>query len=74
MGIYSPELKPGYGRFRFVAEKVNKWNCVFRVRAADQVPAGDYRYRTFVVVGTRELVRTTLCGLHREYSSRGDPG
>ena len=33
MGVYSPDRPPpGYGRFRFEAEQVNKWNCVFRVR------------------------------------------
>ncbi len=31
MGVYSAEPSPGYGRFRFKAERVNKWNCVFRV-------------------------------------------
>src|SRR5205823_838916 len=53
MGVYSPERPPpGYGRFRFEAEKVNKWNCVFRVRERKGVPPGTYRYRVFVAVGS----------------------
>jgi len=69
MGVYSPARPPaGYGRFRFAAEKVNKWNCVFRVRAraGDGVPPGPYRYRIFVAVGTLEDVRRTLTALARE--------
>ena len=65
MGIYSPEPNPGYGRFRFRAEKVNKWNCVFRVRDPEGIAPGEYRYRLFVVVGTLDDVRRTLgdlCG------------
>jgi hypothetical protein len=71
MGIYSPDQpsrgyeSAGYGRFRFVAEKVNKWNCVFRVRDPRGVAAGEYRYRMFVVVGTLEDSRATLARLHR---------
>jgi hypothetical protein len=66
MGVYSPDqpspgfASAGYGRFRFAAEKVVKWNCVFRVRDARGVAPGDYRYQVFVVVGTREAVRQTL--------------
>ena len=60
MGIISTEPAPerahgpGYGRFRFEAEKVVKWNCVFRVR--DGVAPGPYRFRMFVPMGTREDV------------------
>ena len=56
MGIISTEppprrmLGPSYGRFRFPAEKVVKWNCVFRLR--DGVPPGAYRFRLYVSVGT----------------------
>ena len=40
MGVFSPDQPSrgyegaGYGRFRFKAEKVVKWNCVFRLRDA----------------------------------------
>ena len=51
---------PSYGRFRFASQKVNKWNCVYRLRNTDGVPAGDYRFRTRVVVGTLEVVTKTM--------------
>lgn len=47
---------PGYGRFRFAAERVVKWNVVYRVPN----PAGEYLFRMLVAVGTREDVRATL--------------
>ena len=72
-GIYSPDQpskgfeKAGYGRFRFKAEKVVKWNCVFRLRDAKGLAAGDYRFRNFVAVGTLEDVRTTMSELAQEF-------
>jgi len=70
MGIISPDpapagtLGPSYGRFRFVAEKVVKWNCVFRVRPAESVvPAGEYRYRLLVPIGTLADVEAALAKL-----------
>jgi len=72
MGIYTPNRPgknwtgPGYGRFRFPHQKVVKWNCVFRYRVSDGVPAGDYSFRTFVIVGTREMVRSAMRRLHEE--------
>jgi hypothetical protein len=66
MGVFSPDQpshgyeKAGYGRFRFKEEKVNKWNCVFRVRDRNGIAAGEYRFRLFVAVGTLEDVKTTL--------------
>jgi hypothetical protein len=67
MGVYSPEPGPGYGRFRFRAERVVKWNCVFRVRDPEGIRPGDYRYRTFVIVGTLEDVRHSLGNLREEF-------
>lgn len=73
MGVYSPDQpsagyeKAGYGRFRFREEKVNKWNCVFRVRDPNGISSGDYRYRVFVAVGSRADVTATLAALHREF-------
>lgn len=60
MGVYSPDHPQGYGRFRFKAEKVNKWNCVFRVRDSGGIKPGEYAYRMFVIVGTLDDVRRTL--------------
>jgi len=70
MGVYSPQQPSagyehaGYGRFRFERQKVVKWNCVFRVRRRQGVPSGDYSFRSFVVLGTREDVRRTIVKLH----------
>ena len=66
MGVYSPDqpspgfAAAGYGRFRFAADKVTKWNCVFRIRNAAGIAAGDYKFRSFVVVGSLEAVKATL--------------
>jgi len=66
MGVFSPAQpspgysNAGYGRFRFPAEKVVKWNCVFRVRHETRVPPGEYRYQVFVAVGSLEQVRSAL--------------
>ena len=76
MGIWSPDqpskgfAAAGYGRFRFPAEKVVKWNCVFRRTDAAGIPAGDYSYRMIVAVGTTEDVAKTLGGLAAELTKR----
>ena len=74
MGIISPDpapagsAGPSYGRFRFAAEKVVKWNCVFRVHGADgAVPAGEYRYRLLVPIGTLADVEAALAKLADEH-------
>ena len=76
MGIYAPEPQSrsisgiGYGRFRFSAEKVTKWNCVFRVREPKGIAAGDYKFRMFVAVGTLDDVRATIGSLNDRNSSK----
>lgn len=76
MGIFSPaqssrsEDKARYGRFRFNAEKVVKWNCVFRVRNENGFAAKEYRFRVFVAVGTLEEVRQSLAALVEEFAKR----
>ena len=73
MGVFAPEQpspgfeRVGYGRFRFPAEKVNKWNCVFRLRDANGVAPADYSYHLFVAVGTLEEVEATLTALRDEF-------
>ena len=72
MGIFAPpqprpnQAAPSYGRWRFGPEKVVKWNCVFRLRAADPLPAGDYEYQLRVPLGTLAEVETMLAALHDE--------
>ncbi len=51
---------PGYGRWNFANEQVVKWNVVYRVANADGVPSGEYSYRVYVIVGSRENVRVSL--------------
>lgn len=73
MGVFSPQQPAkgyehaGYGRFRFRAEKVTKWNCVFRVRD-EQIKAADYSFRSFVIVGDLAKVRQSMEQLHVEFS------
>lgn len=74
MGVYSPDQpsqgyeKAGYGRFRFKAEKVVKWNCVFRTREPKGVPAGKYSFRIFVAIGTLKDVQVMLDGLAKAFA------
>ncbi len=76
MGIYAPPQPaphttgPTYGRWRFQAEKVVKWNCVFRVRRAEGIPPGEYSFRMFVLVGDRNTVRENLAALHAEFAAK----
>ena len=55
----------GYGRFRFKEEKVVKWNCVFREAYPTGVPARDYSYRCYVLVGSLKNVTDTINALHQ---------
>jgi len=72
MGIYSPQQpsagydQAGYGRWRFKAQRVTKWNCVFRTRESSGIEPGEYSFRNFVVVGDMAMVREALHQLHRE--------
>jgi hypothetical protein len=74
MGVYSPDqpspgyVHAGYGRFRFVPQKVTKWNCVFRFRDPNGIAPGEYSFRNFVIVGTKDDVLKCLNQLHAEAS------
>lgn len=74
MGVWSPDqpsrgfAAAGYGRFRFPAEKVVKWNCVFRTKAAAGVNGGEYQFRCFLVVGTSKDCGAALAALHKEFA------
>ncbi len=76
MGVFSPAQpspgyeQAGYGRVRFVKEKVVKWNCVFRVRNTKGVESGDYSFRVFVAVGDLATVTRSLRALHRKFESQ----
>jgi len=79
MGIWSPQQPApgyrhaGYGRFRFAAARVVKWNCVFRVRDSHRVPTGEHSFRQFVIVGDRTAVQQTMLELIGEWKSRPEP-
>jgi len=70
MGIFADPTPgstgPSYGRFRFIPERVTKWNCVFRIKRPEGVPAGEYRYHMLVPVGTLTDVETALATLTRK--------
>jgi len=69
MGVFSPDRPgPGYGRFRFKAEKVVKWNSVVRVRKPEGIPPGDFTYRNFVCVGTLDDVVASMRRLHEIFA------
>jgi hypothetical protein len=71
MGIYAPPQAaphttgPTYGRWRFAAAEVVKWNCVFRVTNKDGLAPGEYAFRMFVIVGDLATVRDSLRALRR---------
>ena len=73
MGIYAPPQPkphttgPTFGRFRFAAEKVVKWNCVFRVSDDAGIAPGEHSFRMFVIVGDVTTVTESLRALHREF-------
>ena len=78
MGVFSRAQpspgyeQAGYGRFRFAAQKVVKWNCVFRVRNTKGVEPGDYSFRAFIVVGDLATVTQSLRALHRKFESHSE--
>ena len=75
-GIYAPPQNaahttgPTFGRFRFAAEKVVKWNCVFRVHDDAGIAPGEHPFRMFVIVGDLATVTESLRALHREFSQQ----
>lgn len=72
MGIFSPDQPApgyehaGYGRFRFAAQRVVKWNCVFRVQRDAGILPGPYHYRCLVLVGDLATIEASLRNLTRE--------
>jgi hypothetical protein len=61
---------PTYGRFRFEAERVVKWNCVFRERDPNALPPGPRTFRLHVAIGTLDDVRRSLLALARPAHAR----
>lgn len=79
MGVYGlpaaePRLRgPTYGRFRFTAERVVKWNCVYRWNGPDMIPAGEYSFSLRVAVGSTSEVERLLQKLQPAQSSGTRP-
>lgn len=69
LGLFTPQTArsdmtgPGYGRWRFNAERVTKSNVVFRVKNA---AAGSHRFVVYSVFGTLDDVRNSLRRLMAE--------
>jgi hypothetical protein len=80
MGIYAPPQPqpntagPTYGRWRFTAERVVKWNCVFRVQNAAGITPGDFSYRMLVPIGTLAEVEAMLSEFIGTESAPGAAG
>jgi hypothetical protein len=76
MGVYSPAqpspgfAEAGYGRFRFQAEQVVKWNCVFRERNEQGIASGDRSFQVFCAIGSLEEVRRSLVALVDKFSDQ----
>ncbi len=74
MGVWSPAQpskgfeQAGYGRFRFMTQKVVKWNCVFRVTHPRAVRTGEHKFPCYVMVGSLQNVTTTMSELHRRFT------
>ena len=72
MGVYSPEQPSrgfehvGYGRFRFVGDRVVKWNCVFRIDEPSGIKPREYSFRSFVIVGDLAAVKHSMRQLLKE--------
>lgn len=65
MGVYSAEPSAlrhgGYGRFRFAAQRVVKWNCVYRIA---HIAPGEYQTECYSIVGSLEDVKSAIAELH----------
>lgn len=84
MGIFAPPQPqpnttgPSYGRWRFAEARVVKWNCVFRVHAAEGLRTRNYDYRMLVPIGTRaqveEMIRDWMTTEFRPIEPAGTGG
>ena len=74
MGIFAPpqpapqRTGPTFGRFRFPADRVVKWNCVFRLQNPAGLAPGEQTFRMYVLIGDLATVTAGMRVLH------ADPG
>jgi hypothetical protein len=70
-GTPSPDYGPlRYGRWRFLPERVVKWNCVFRLRDKAGIKPGDYTFGNYVIVGALDDVKRSMRALHERLASK----
>lgn len=62
MGIYANRYK-SFGRWKFNTERVTKWNHVGRIN--NPTPGRTYSFRSYVIVGSLDNVRTSMDQLYR---------
>lgn len=63
VGVYSPSPCIDYGRWRFGADNVVKWNAVCRANN----PSGTYSFRVFVIVGQYYGVIASMKALYANF-------
>jgi hypothetical protein len=54
----------GYGRFRFLVERVVKWNVVHRYRELPTIQKRRFSFRVLVFVGSLDQVRKSMIDYH----------
>ena len=69
MGVVAAERPPGmrgpgYGAFDFKAERVVKWNCVFRLRSEQPIPPAEHPFHVLVVLGPRAACEQAMVRIH----------
>ena len=75
MGIYAPPQPmpkttgPTYGHFRFIKQKVVKWNCRFQIDDPKGLAPGEYSFCMFVIVGDLDIVRDSMQALQQKLGS-----
>ena len=73
MGVWNSGKKVGYGRWRFAAQKVVKWNAVQRRGTIDGrriQPATPFHSRSFVFVGSLADVELDMAGIYEKFKEK----
>jgi len=73
MGVWNSGKKVGYGRWRFAAQKLVKWNAVQRRGTIDGrriQPATPFHSRSFVFVGSLADVERDMAGIYEKFKEK----
>ena len=68
IGVGHPQWissQPGYGRFRFAAERVVKWNVVYRYQESPRIQKDKASFRILVCIGSLEQVHAAMQAILR---------